>query len=99
MFFTFFPVPNKFAPELVDKDDKPVSAFEGTIPENEGNVHLTPSLRAVDKDPSGGARKSQTSKSTVAILFLYTVESRYNVPRLQRIHRYNVLFPKSRFLL
>ena len=26
-----------------------------------------------------------------------TVESRYNVPRLQRIHRYNVLFPRSRF--
>ena len=27
----------------------------------------------------------------------YTVESRYNVPLLQRIHRYNVLFPRSRF--
>ena len=25
------------------------------------------------------------------------VESRYNVPRLQRIHRYNVLVPRSRF--
>ena len=25
------------------------------------------------------------------------VDSRYNVPRLQRIHRYNVLFPSSRF--
>ena len=26
-----------------------------------------------------------------------TVESRYNVPRLQRIHRYNVLFHRFRF--
>ena len=27
----------------------------------------------------------------------YTVVSCYNVPSLQRIHRYNVLFPRSRF--
>ena len=30
-------------------------------------------------------------------LNIRTVESHYNVPRLQRIHRYNVLLPKSRF--